>query len=728
MLMDWIITTANWYLYLLLIGFVFIPLTSKIFHSFFDKGYPFAKIIGVIILTYLSFVLGIYKIAPFNRLTLAVFLVAAFIFQWIIINRRTSAHAPFHFNKQMWIFIFEELLFIVSLFFLTYIRGQEPSIRGLEKYMDFGFINSILRSTHFPPLDIWYSRLPINYYYFGHLSGAILIKLSGMIPSYGYNLILATIFAQAVTAVFSLVGSVVYSFRKSFKLALFMGLMGTFIVNFGGNLHTVYLFTQGYPADATIPFWKIFSGYDPTKYWYPNATRFIPFTIHEFPIYSYVVADLHGHVFDIPFVLLTIALLFLMFTHKQQANILSQTSKIKSVVGKFFHSLISTPYSLYTFALGFMTALHYMTNAFDGPIYLLLIALTLFVMFGFKKELFFYMTISIISFLVFSYPFSSHFSPFVSGIGVNCSPEILTNIKKFGPFLFEKGNCQPDPFWMLFVLWGFVWINFLLFFFIKVLEGKTKHALSQYQMRIDDFIFVLFTFGTILILIPEFFYIKDIYPAHFRANTMFKMGYQAFIMMGMASAYTCTRIFLLHNKVVKTLFMGIFLFFFSFIFIYPFYAYPSYYGTLKKTPQLDGSEWITGQFPEDKEIIDYLNYKVKNQPTILEAQGDSYTDYERISAYTGLPTVAGWWVHEWLWRGSSEIVGKRIPEVVALYESADQNETRRLLEKYGIEYVVISRLEKEKYKNLNEEKFKALGKKVFGSSNGLGALYQVKNK
>ena len=65
---------------------------------------------------------------------------------------------------------------------------------------------------------------------------------------------------------------------------------------------------------------------------------------------------------------------------------------------------------------------------------------------------------------------------------------------------------------------------------------------------------------------------------------------------------------------------------------------------------------------------------------------------------------------------------------MALYESKDQNETRRLLEKYRIEYVVVSRLEKEKYKNLNEEKFKALGKKVFGSSNGLGALYQVINK
>ena len=35
---------------------------------------------------------------------------------------------------------------------------------------------------------------------------------------------------------------------------------------------------------------------------------------------------------------------------------------------------------------------------------------------------------------------------------------------------------------------------------------------------------------------------------------------------------------------------------------------------------------------------------------VLEANGDSYSGYERVSAMTGLPTVLGWYVHEWLWR------------------------------------------------------------------------------
>jgi len=42
-----------------------------------------------------------------------------------------------------------------------------------------------------------------------------------------------------------------------------------------------------------------------------------------------------------------------------------------------------------------------------------------------------------------------------------------------------------------------------------------------------------------------------------------------------------------------------------------------------------------------------------------------------FSAYTGLPTIAGWWVHEWLWRGSSDVVGIIIPDIVNIYESDD---------------------------------------------------------
>ena len=48
-------------------------------------------------------------------------------------------------------------------------------------------------------------------------------------------------------------------------------------------------------------------------YWFPHSTRYIghnPLTddqcIHEFPSYSFVLGDLHAHVVNVMFVLLTV--------------------------------------------------------------------------------------------------------------------------------------------------------------------------------------------------------------------------------------------------------------------------------------------------------------------------------------------------------------------------------------------------------------------------------------
>lgn len=698
--MDWIFTSLNWYLYIFLIGLVFTPLTKKIFQRFsFDSGYPFAKVIAIILISYSSFMLGIIKIAPFNRMSLFL-LIGIFVLINLLILKRDKKTKFNH--SSFLIYYIEEVLFLASFIFWTYIRSQEPSIRSLEKFMDFGFMNSILRTDFFPPKDIWYAPLSINYYYFGHISGAILIKLTNIIPAVGYNLILSTIFALGITQVFSIIANIIKTYFNKIKtLSLIIyGLIGSFMVNLGGNFHTIYLFTKGYPNEEPIPFWKILSKYNPANYWYPNATRFIPFTIHEFPSYSYVVADLHGHVFDIPFVLLTFSILFLFFTNKKVDN---------------FKQWI--PHTVF---IGFLTAIHYMTNAFDGPIYLLLALILLFFLFKLSWKFFFSLLLLFTSFIFFSLPFSINFTPFVTGIGVNCSPDYLTEIGKIGPFLFEKGNCQTSPLWMLFVLWGFFWVSFILFLIIK---NKTKN--NESINKLNNFFLILFSFGTFLIIIPEFFYIKDIYPAHFRANTMFKLGYQAFIMMGISSIITFFLIKSAKRSITASVMILVWSLSLFFVVLYPFYSIPSYYGPLNQKPELNGSVWLISSYPEDKEIIDYLNKHVNKQPVILEAQGDSYTDYERISANTGLPTVAGWWVHEWLWRGSSNVVGDRIPDVVALYQSKDINETSRLIKKYEIKYIIVSKLEKEKYPELYEDKFKKIGRLVFRSTNGIGAIYQI---
>ncbi|KXK10482.1 MAG: hypothetical protein UZ22_OP11002000786 [Microgenomates bacterium OLB23] len=325
------------------------------------------------------------------------------------------------------------------------------------------------------------------------------------------------------------------------------------------------------------------------------------------------------------------------------------------------------------------------------------------------------------AFVISSLPFTAHFEPFATGVGINCAPQFLTDIKKAGPFLFEAGNCQISPWWMLMTLWGFFWFNFV--FFICKLYPTLKKSLQA----ADYFMLMLFAYGTLLIAIPEFAYAKDIYPSHFRANTMFKLGYQAFIMMSIASAYTFV-LFKARLKRERTLlsifYMVLAVPLFFLVAIYPSFAINSYYGNKPET-SLDGAQWLAMTFPENAEIVNYFNTSVKGQPTILEAQGDSYTDFNVISAYTGLPTVAGWWVHEWLWRGSSDVVGALIPDIQSMYESSDKARVQELLQKYGVTYVVIGPHEREKYKGLQESKFGALGQVVFTTSSGASKVYKI---
>src|SRR4029077_12774646 len=124
-----------------------------------------------------------------------------------------------------------------------------------------------------------------------------------------------------------------------------------------------------YDVDKPVPVWPLPflpMGF-PNSYWYPNATRFIYHTIHEFPIYSWVVADLHGHVLDIPFVLLIISLLLSIFICTDPSSDNKETDRY---IRRFTAYFVIKPQ--FILLIGFLLAIMYMTNAWDGAIYLLL--------------------------------------------------------------------------------------------------------------------------------------------------------------------------------------------------------------------------------------------------------------------------------------------------------------------------------------------------------------------
>lgn len=683
-----LVTVLIWWATWFFLGCVGWPLTRKIFNKWENQGYLLAKAFGAGMVTYGVWLLGTLHVVPFTFWGVLVIAVGG----WGVTAWRLKSRDQIDFKKVA----IEEAVFLLLLLFWSWIKAHEPTINGLEKYMDYGFTKSIMQGAYFPPKDMWFAGETINYYYFGHLMMGMASKLSGINLGYAFNLMLATIFALCMSMSFAIGRELLKNIKP--KLRWLGAALTAVIVSLGGNLHTIYAFTKGYSTDNPPPFWTIWSNWRDGEsfwagwrsYWYPNATRFIPFTIHEFPSYSFVVSDMHGHVLAIPFSLALIALLITAFRdYEKKLN----------------------PWVLAIY--GWVASWSLMTNAMDGPIYMgLLAALTL--VFGWNKKGWktegwwlhrakeFLPALA--AFAIGIAPFVMNFKPFVSGIAVDCPPKILEN-SRIGPLIFETTDkCQKSPLWMMLILWGFFIFNGIALAYKKI----HKNEATTKKLLMGTAIVCL---G--LIIFPEFFYFKDIYPMHFRSNTMFKLGYQAFILMGILSGFTITQ-FLAQKKKNQWYLIPLAPLL-VLVLIYPNFAVRSYFGELKTYQGIFGLNWLTEKYPDDAAAIAWLEQTepFPNQPTIMEANGDSYTDYDRISTFTGLPTVAGWTVHEWLWRGGYTPIANRAEEVRKVYESADIDETKAILTKYKVKYVVIGNMERQKYTNINEDKWGQLGKMVF---------------
>ena len=100
---------------------------------------------------------------------------------------------------------------------------------------------------------------------------------------------------------------------------------------------------------------------------------------------------------------------------------------------------------------------------------------------------------------------------------------------------------------------------------------------------------------------------------------------------------------------------------------------------------------------DEKEVIDYIAKNLNNNDKIIESYGDSYSDFSRISAFTGIPTIIGWPFHELQWRGSASAFEGRAKDIGCIYSCEDIEQIRNLLQKYSVTYVVVGKRERQTY-------------------------------
>ena len=837
------IAFLRWYLTIAVMGLLFFPLAKRLFSTFADGGWLFSKVLAIALTGYLTWALTCLQLLSFTAMNCRIVTgVLLGLLLAIAMLRKARRHAcgkkllsPESKNVaslrdnvlNLKLILLEEVLFLAFFLLWTYIAAFHPAASGTEKFMDFGFMQVMMRSDVLPAKDIWYGTDSINYYYGGQYFAVFLTKLTGTQVRQTYNLARTLVAAFAFALPFSLVWNMLAhrlqldaaglrrqasrescsvkeqseqsndreqapkqkaaekrrSGRDDAGIAPYIGgLLAGMAVSLAGNMH--YVLYGLFGSLLQLP------GYE--DYWFPDSTRFIGYNpvtedqcIHEFPSYSFVLGDLHAHVVNIMFVLLLIAILYAWLTHAEKYR------ECTSAFGKDAVKLKETPLMRRLchvlppelLLCGWLAGMFQWTNYWDFIIYLTVIFLASMIYAiwcekvtiscedekdspkgGLMRRIIHMLlrdAIVLLLAMLSAIPFRMHFQTMVSGVAL---------------------AGQHTAIYQWLVLWGLPLVILLVFVLGLTLEGQRRirrqKGFFAFSMP-DLFGFLLGCCGLGLVLIPELVYVKDIYEANYpRANTMFKLSYQAFIMFGMMMAYALVRNLVLarrqegnyrHSKYdmlaaagkkrklqklfidgekrerqepsiageknekkeesfivgrrktsgVKIVFsvanICLLLLLMLTMGYFP-YAVGEWFGNVSESSAyqgLDATAFLEASYPQDAGAIRWLQENVQGTPIVLEAEGDSYSDHCRVSAMTGLPTVMGWYVHEWLWRNDPGDLNQRMAEIEEIYTTTDEERARALLDKYEVSYIFIGSCERESYPALNETLLRSLGELVY---------------
>ena len=720
-------TFWTWWLLAGVMGFAAMPVTGRLFGRFEDKGWIFSKVLAIAVTGYITWFLVSIKLLPFGTITCVGVTIVCALICFFLLRKQSGKKIECFPVESISLIYWEELLFFVAFLIWTYVAGFRPAAYGTEKFMDYGFMEAMMRSTSLPATDIWYSQGHINYYYGGQYFAVFLTKLSHTKVELTYNLMRTFVAGLAFAMPFSLVYQMMADRMKGQQkserirkgLPYISGFTAGIAVSIAGNMHYVIY-------AVIIPWIEKLTGQEVSSYWFPDATRYIGYnpyreedrTIHEFPCYSFVLGDLHAHVVNIMFVLLVIALLYVWLRGVRKKTVPAETS-MKD--GNFWKEQLLMPHLL---VVSILLGMFQWTNFWDFVIYYVVtLGTVLFaniIRFPGKIKKIVTVTVAqMVEIYLIAYatviPFTIQFDTMVDGVA----------LAKYHSYFYQ-----------LLVLWGLPAILVITFVIamlwekLRKMENKSLYRLMKSVRTADLFAVIMGLCAIGLVVIPEIVYVRDIYEnGNARANTMFKLTYQAYIMFALTMGYAIYRLLAVTKQKIFKMISGICLFFLIWTVGYFGRSVTSWCGNVLDPSGYQGLYalgYLETDFSEDVSAIKWLKENIKGAPVVLEANGDSYSGYERVSASTGLPTILGWYVHEWLWRNDTDDLNQKRADVETIYTSQDEHLIRSLLGEYHVSYIFVGSKEREKYEDsLNDTMLQSLGTVVFSDETSGTYIVQV---
>jgi len=678
-----------------LIGLAALPLAALVLGRLPGAGLAWAKPLGLLAAAYPVWFLASLHVVPYGTASAIAGVAGLALAGLWLVRRRGSPLGTRPLDRRL--LLGAESVFAASFLGGALLAAFSPDVRGTEKPMDMAFLTAINASGEMPPHDPWMAGEDLNYYYFGHYLMAFVIRLTGVAPSAGYNLALALTFALSAVAAYALGATLTAT--AGGRRPVLIGIVAAALVCAAGTVDAaLQLFTAGGPL----------RGYD----WF-GPSRVIPDTITEFPAFSFLLGDLHAHVLAIPFTLLALGFgLQVARTGIARRDVLPA---------------------------GIAVGVLYAINSWSFPVVAAIVALCPVLWLrarprGASARAAAAWSVGVLWVAVLAVlPFWLTFEAATGGIGVVDERRSLTLFARdqlglLGAFAWvllaafgQRLLGSPRP--LRTAAWSGIAalvIGSLLApadlagaALLAVLVAVALRAAWTRPIAAERFGWLLIAAGIALVLGPELLYVRDEFDdsALFRMNTVFKLGYQAWILLAIMAACLLPWGRRWLPDALWRAWAPIALILFALTAIYPVAGAYARKGAFGDGPRLGGLRWLAQDAPGDVAAIGWLRDNADGDAVVLEAVGDDYSEFghARISTFSGRPTVLGWPGHELQWGHDP---GPRRADVERIYRDPDPAAVVPLLRRYGVDYVVAGPLERADYGDDGLAKFDRLGRRV----------------
>ncbi len=301
----------KWLLVLAALSAVGAPLAALAFPRLPRRGAPFALPAALLPLALVVFWIG--------QVSFGLHAVLAALAAVVALSAAAyRAGARPDWEAVAWAYGVFALGFLLLVVYRAYNPGITPA--GGEQFLHFGVTKSILRAGTLPPEDFWFAGEPLRYYYGTQMQVTVLSMLTSTDLRYGFNLGPAVFYGVLFVSAYGVAGSITALRGRSYRLG---GTLGAFFVALGGALTTAVRLAFGLlPEDLAIEYGRpafgairhmdyreaVLTQSDPMQWFWFYDRYVVPDTLQEFPMYSFVKGDLHGHGLSTAFVVVAAGL------------------------------------------------------------------------------------------------------------------------------------------------------------------------------------------------------------------------------------------------------------------------------------------------------------------------------------------------------------------------------------------------------------------------------------